>query len=329
MRRELTYVANIFIILFIAVYTVPVKTFAVSPTAISINMSPENPKAGESVSITVSSYVASLDGTLISWYVNGKKISSQIGQKTFSTTTPVNGSETTIRAVISLPDGEIEKVVVAKPLTMIMLWQATNSYVPPFYRGKALPTADSEIKVTALPEIKNKAGIISPKNMIYSWKKNYNNDAEGSGYGKNSFTFTNDYLEDSDNIEVIASTVDGLYSTKKNMDIGVVSPKISFYRNDPLLGTLWEQALRDRHQIQDNEVIIAEPYFISPKQIHSPQLAWTWYINDEIVDIVGYRKNIIPLKIEEGVSGISRLKLEIENKYQILETANKTITVEF
>jgi len=33
---------------------------------------------------------------------------------------------------------------------MVLLWQADDSYVPPFYEGKALPSPNSEIKVVAM-----------------------------------------------------------------------------------------------------------------------------------------------------------------------------------
>ena len=38
---------------------------------------------------------------------------------------------------------------------MVLLWQANDSYVPPFYKGKALPGADTKIKIVAMPEIRS------------------------------------------------------------------------------------------------------------------------------------------------------------------------------
>ncbi|HEV7702341.1 MAG TPA: hypothetical protein VGO63_02780 [Candidatus Paceibacterota bacterium] len=303
---------------------------AISPSAISVDLSPQSPSAGENTTITLSSYATSLDSISISWFVNGKKVSSEIGGKSFTVAAPAVGSTTTVRVVLAFPDGELEKKVVISPAVMVLLYEATDSHVPPFYRGKALPTADSEIKVVAMPEIKNASGIVSPKNIVYAWKKNYTNDAEGSGYGKNFFTFTNDYLENGDTVSVTASTTDGQRSLEASLDIRVSQPQISFYKNDAILGTIWEQALKGGHKILGDEIIVAEPYFISPKELRSPSLVWNWFINGNLTNnILDYRKNWLPVKVESGVSGVSTLSLELENNEQLLGTASKQINVEF
>ena len=99
-----------------------------------------------------------------------------------------------------------------------------------------------------------------------------------------------------------ASTVDQKYSSEGSIDIGTTQPKILFYKNDANLGTIWEQALSDGHKIQGDEVIEAAPYFISPKDIRIPTLTWDWSINDSLISVLGFRPNLIPLKVQEGTS---------------------------
>jgi hypothetical protein len=307
----------------------PTKTQAVSPSTISVAVAPENPSPGEDTLITLSSYASNLDSVLISWFVNGAKNSSGTGQKSLTVKAPGSGSETRVRAVINLPDGAIEKNISVKSSVMVLLWQANDSYVPPFYRGKAMPTIGSDIKVVAMPELRQRGAAVNPQNMTYSWQRNYTNDAEGSGYGKNFFLYTNDYLENSDTIGVTASTLDGQAASRADISIGTVQPHIAFYKNDSSLGTLWEQALFDGYKIRGGETVLAEPYFIAPKEIHSPSLIWNWFINDTLVDVYGYRRNLLPLRVEDNTTGVSRLRLEIESSDQILETASKEISVEF
>src|ERR1035437_8597866 len=186
----------------------PFKANAVSQSSILVNVAPENPTPNENVSITLSSYASNLDSVLISWSVDGKTVLSGIGKKSFSLNAPAAGGETNVVASISLPDGAIDTRIIIRPAVMILLWQANDSYVPPFYRGKALPTPDSEIKVVAMPEIKSGSSLVDPTNMTYAWKQDYNNMQDASGYGKNSFSYVNDYLESSSNISVVASTID-------------------------------------------------------------------------------------------------------------------------
>ncbi len=313
----------------VSVTILPFGASAASQSSILVNMAPENPTPNENTSITLSSYASNLDSVSITWSVNGKNILSGIGRKSFLVNAPAAGSETIVTATIALPDGVIEKTIIIRPAVMVLLWQADDSYVPPFYKGKALPSPDSEIKVIAMPEIKTNSGLANPKNMTYVWKKDYTNEQDSSGYGKNFFIFINDYLENLNNVSVVASTVDQKYSSEANIDIGTTEPKILFYKNDARLGTIWEQVFADGHKIQGDEVIEAAPYFISPKDIRIPTLVWNWFINDNMVNVESFQKNLIPLKVQGGISGTSKLKLEISNTDKIFQTANKEIDVEF
>ncbi len=300
-----------------------------SSTDILVNVVPPNPAPYENVNITLNSYVNNLDTVMISWSVDGKTVASGTGKKSFSTTAPAAGGEMGVVATIYLPDGTIETKIPIKPSVMILLWQANDSYVPPFYKGKALPTPDSEVKVVAMPEIRTGSGLADSKNMTYYWKKDYTNNVDGSGYGKNSFTYVNDYLEDSNNISVTAWTVDQKYSSQASIDIGTTEPKILFYKNSGSMGTILEKTLMDGHRIEGSEIVEAVPYFISPKEIQNPALIWSWFINDSRVSLTSFKKNLMPLKVQSGVSGTSQLRLEIRNQDKIFQTTSKEISVEF
>ena len=302
--------------------------FADSSASILVNVVPENPAPNETVSIDVSSYASNLDSVFISWSVDGRSVSSGIGKKSFTLSAPDAGSENIVTARIQLPDGALEKRIVIRPNVMVLLWQANDSYVPPFYRGKALPTIDSEIKIVALPEVRTPAGQVNPKNMTYTWKKDYTNMAQDSGYGKNSFFYTNDYLENSNTVGVTATTLDQNYSSEASMDVGTTDPKIVFYKKDSGLGIIWEEVLADSHRVNGSEIIVAIPYFISPKQLLDPSLVWNWFINDTFIPISSFRKNILPLQTQSGVSGTSKIRLEIENKDRIFQNTSREINVE-
>ncbi len=322
---------TLYLITIFAVFgLIPIQKADATPTdSILVSMVPPNPNPNANVTITLKSYAYNLDSAQISWSIAGKVIISEIGKKSFSTTAPAAGGEINVVATLYLPDGPIEKNILIQPSVMILLWQAMDSYVPPFYKGKALPTADSEVRVTAMPEIRTGSLLSDPKNMIYSWKKDYTNNVDGSGYGKNSFSYVGDYLDDSNNVSVIASTIDQKFSSEENIYIGISTPKILFYKNDNKLGTIWEQTLLNEHKIEGSEVVQVVPYFISPKQLLNPLLVWDWFINDERVNLASFRKNLMPLQAQSGVSGRSKLKLEITNKYKIFQTANNEIEISF
>ncbi len=307
----------------------PGSAFAATASSILVDISPPNPAPLEEVTITLSSYAYSLDSVLISWSVDGKKGLSGIGEKSFILQAPAAGKETSVSAAIALPDGSIERRIVIRPSVMVLLWQANDSYVPPFYKGKALPTLESEIKIVAMPEVRASGGMVSSRNMTYDWKKDYSNDQAASGYGKNFYLYTSDYLEDTNTVSVVAATTDQRYQSEGSISVEASEPEILFYKNDSRLGTIWEKALPDLYSITGATVFEAAPYFLSPKELQHPLLLWKWYINGSAVNNQNIQKNLMPVQPESGASGTAKLRVEIENKYKIFQTVNKEINIQF
>jgi hypothetical protein len=306
------------------------SVFAVEEsTSILMHAIPTNPGAGEEVTLTLKSYAEDLEGVLITWFVNGSGVSSGVGKKSLTIKAPTEGLESVVVAKMAFPNLETQVTYVLKPTSTILLWEAVDSYVPPFYKGKALASPDSFVKVVALPEISVGGRMIDPKTMTYAWELDFNKRPDDSGYGKDFMLFRNDYLEDSNNIGVSVTTTDQKYSSEKRIDIGMTNPIISFYKINPELGVIWEKALGNNHIISSSETIFAAPYYINPKDIRKPSLVFNWSINDTQISVPYYNKNIMPLRIEQGASGTSLLKLEIESTDKIFQTAEKTISVEF
>ncbi len=306
------------------------RASAASPDDIFIDMTPDNPAPNENVTISLSSYSYNLNITKITWYLNGKKTLEGIGKKTFSTTAGSLSTDNNVTVHLALSDGDVDLKIKVKGNNMVMLYQALDSYVPPFYRGKALPSLDSKIKVVAMPEIMSSGKLVDPNNMNYAWKIDYyTNDVDQSGYGKNYYIYTNDYLDRVNNIEATVSTIDQNYSTKNNINIEASTPKIVFYKKDTKLGTLWENAIPNNYQMTEDTVLEADPYFISPKNPMNPILSWTWSVNDSPVYLDSIVKNIIPLKITAGVSGSAKVNVEINNKYKFFQTTKKELYINF
>src|SRR3989344_1802002 len=303
------------------------QVLAVSPSAISVSVAPPNPAPYENVTVTLSSYAANLGTVNISWLVNGKSALSGIGKSSFQVTAGAAGSEIRIIAKIFLPDGEIDKNIIIRPAELVLLFEATDSYRPPFYKGRALPTEGSEIKVVAMPEIKIGSSLASPKTLSYEWKKNYENSPGDSGYGRNFLIHSNDYLDASSNISVVASTLDGKYSSGGNINIGSWEPQIAFYKKDSELGTLWERAMPNPYRISGEEIVVAAPYFISPRDIRRPELVFRWFINNLMLPPKIIERNTIPLRVERGASGTSKLRLAIENTDKIFESTSREINI--
>lgn len=298
-------------------------------TSILMNIVPSNPSPGENVSITLSSYAENLDIATITWFMDGKNVLSGVGEKSFLLKAPNFGFETKITAKIKMAYEETQVSTIIRPAQMVMLWQATDSYVPPFYKGKALPTIETTVKVVSIPEIKVAGTFVNQKNLSYVWQKDFNNFPSESGYGKNYFIFKNDYFDNSNDISVTAYTVDQKYSAQGIISVGTFTPSISFYRKDENLGILWDNALSDNHFVENSDVIVASPYFISPKDIRIPFLNFNWSINGTLIRPLNENKQEFPVQTEEGISGTAIIKLEVDNINKLYQNASKEVYISF
>lgn len=296
---------------------------------ILINAVPENPAPGEKVELSLNSYALSLDTSKIDWVINGKTFLSGIGKKSYSITAPSAGGETNVTIRVYIGTSVLENTMIIKPSVTVLLWQAEDSYVPPFYKGKALATPDTKIRVVAMPEIKTSAGYLNPKTMTYAWRKDFSNDQDASGYAKNYFEYISDYLDASNYIEVEATTTDQKYSSASALDLATFKPKLVFYKKTSDLGTVFEKSIENGYVVKDATVLFAAPYFIAPKNIFSSRLIWSWSINGEQLTEKVYPQNILPLQVTPGVTGRSSVKLGIDSMDRVFQTAEKEINLEF
>ena len=107
------------------------------------------------------------------------------------------------------------------------------------------------------------------------------------------------------------------------------TPKILFYENDPQLGTKWETALTDGYTVRQNgDILIAEPYFFSPKNIDSSILTFDWSLNGEPIDTPN-PKNILSIKPDAGQTGSATINVDINNTNTLFQEVAKQIDVQF
>ena len=299
-------------------------------SSILMHLSPTNPNPGDSVSVNITSYAENLNSSKVDWFVNNKLISSGIGETTITVQAPAAGVLMTIIAKITLVSHAQTQVgTTIIPSKTELLWEAIGSYTPPFYKGKTLTTPGNWIKVVAMPEIKTPNGMAKPNNLIYDWEEDFTNSPNGSGFAKNYFLYKNDFLDSSNNIGVTVSSTDQKYTSQNRIQITPGSPELLFYKEDPNLGVLWDNALQSPHKINGEETIIAAPYFISPDDFQASDLNFKWSINDIPTTILSKLKNVMPLKSEAGSSGSSEINLQVNSNTNFLENVSGNILIQF
>ena len=177
---KITILFSIFIYIFFAF-----SAYAqVQSGDVVLTINPQYPKANEEVIASVSTFSTDLNKAKISWKLNCQIAIEAVGKKDFSFTTTSTGLQTVLEVEIQTSDGSfINKKIIITPTDIDMLWEAPDSYTPPFYKGKALNTREGTLKIVALTNSSNSAG------LSYNWKLDDVNKPDSSGYKKNYYIF--------------------------------------------------------------------------------------------------------------------------------------------
>lgn len=305
----------------------PQEAAQISDQDIAFTATPEIPGPFQDVTITAESYLTNVSRAYFVWKVDGKTVLSQTGAYRFTFSTKDTGERTTVSLMILLITGEtIQKNFVFNPAEINIVWEGANSYVPPFYRGRALPSSEGVIRVLAIPQINNGGGTLDTSKYVFRWKKNDSVLSNNSGYNKNVLLFSQDYLNPNETIEVRGQDNLSGSTAIGTSTISVFKPQILMYQRDPINGIDWNHELGNSYDVTSAEkTILAIPYFFSPQNPLSNQLKYTWTINgDEIQTPLS--ANMLTLK-SGATKGVSNLKLRIENSVKLFLDAEKSLTI--
>jgi len=278
---------------------------------ISISTVPENPRPYEDVTVTLVSFSTDLNKALIQWQNGSNTVLSGYGKIRYTFKTL--GPNTNIILNVSItPAGSIESItkrVVISPSDIELIWESLDSYTPPFYRGKSFPSAESLIKVVAIPNtntIKQGKGSIA-----YKWKEGDNSVLSASGYNKDSYVFRNSELNNEEQITVTAESVDGQYNATNTINIPIISPKVVFYKKSPTEGVLYNQAYTNETFMADDEITLsAVPYFLAIKG-KEDIFSYTWKINGKEIETPTKKTELTIRPASRG--GYATIDLTLEN----------------
>lgn len=254
----------------------PASVFAASSDLISVKTSPSTPGPNQNVTISIESFAISINSAHIVWYVNKEPRKEGIAEKSFTFQLGDFGDVSTVDIIIRTPDGiEAKKQLILAPAEIDILWEA-QTYTPPFYKGKALPSYKSLLKVSAIPRYNSPSS--NPLQFHYKWT--YNRiDNVGEGLAKNSVVVPIGWADSAVPIVVDIKLPSALWSGQTSSNIKGAEAKVVFYESAPLLGVQFNQALQGSVTATGNEFTIrAVPYFFSIDNLLNNELVYTWKI---------------------------------------------------
>lgn len=247
---------------------------------LAIELSPANPAPGARVHAKVRSSLTDLSETALSWSTNGKTVAAGVGVVEIDVTAGALGSET--KLVVSASEGGLEYAAATafiRPTELDLLWES-DSYVPPFFRGRALPSAGTNLRLEAIPRFVRGGKEVPRSNIIFTWKRNGYVINAVSGRGKSSAIIESPPLFGEDTISVEAKTTNGLLQGNASARISSIEPRIMLYQNHPVFGVAYHQALGSVNQIPEVEATFsAVPYYAQATRADDGNLAYAWRVN--------------------------------------------------
>jgi len=282
-RKLLLSIIILLIIISLPKLSRAVGEFGLQDYDLQISTIPGNPEPYQDVTVKLESYATDLNKAKIEWQSGSTIVLSGIGRTSYSFKTLGPNTTTIIKAIITPSDSktQITKQIAISPTDIELLWEGVDSYTPPFYKGKSFPSAESQIRVVAIP---NNSSIKSNKTLVYTWKNNGKTVQNMSGYGKDSYVFKNNELNSSEVITVTISSVDGSYNATKAVTVPITKPKIIFYKKSPTEGILYNNALENEAYMEEDEMtVVAAPYFLGI-QGNESNYTYNWQINRKDIE---------------------------------------------
>jgi hypothetical protein len=302
------------------------ESFALK-SELGVETIPNYPRPNEMVSINLTLYTGDLNSANITWYKDGKTVLSGKGETKYSFKTGSVGQQVRIEVAIRLLNGiYFSKSFTLNPADVDLIWEA-YSYVPPFYKGKALHPKQGLLKIVAMPEFVKDGVRISPQNLVYKWLNGINVYQNQSGYGKNTVIVSGSMLGQEENIEVLVTDPVSNLTAQGFLTITTTNPEIVFYENNPYYGHIFDSAITSTFDLKSEEVqILAAPYYFTNENYGL--LKYKWQLNDQDVPNLVDSRTAVFKKPETG-TGQSTISLQVENTNRILQQADSSLIMNF
>jgi hypothetical protein len=283
----------------------------------SISLDPKNPSPNSPVTVTLVSYTFNVNTATITWTSGGKILQKGVGLKKITLQTGTVGQTIPLHITATTADGTTVTLDSnISPESVDLVYEAQENYVPPFYKGKALPGEGSFVKFVALPNMSEGRGKIDPSAISYSWYVNGDFLDDASGIGRQSATIGLEILQNSTIVKVQATAPYGVVAEK---EIEVFPHDIMpiLYPYDEILGANYSSLVGKRFESTKEFTFLLEPFFLSTKGSLANSVNYLWSLDGLPVTPVDGR--LLSLRPKENSYGSKTLSIAISQDKRRLQ----------
>lgn len=261
-NKTLTLIAGLLFIL-------PISSHAIGALQLSVigDIKPHN-----NVIVRLISPYKDVGGTNVLWLENNEIVEEGLGMVTHRVDLGEVGDSVIVTAILGIPgsNGKERVSMNISPAILDVLWEAQTA-VPPFYKGKALPSHESLIKTFAIPEF----GTTTPNSIVnYSWKKN---KTISIGDGLNIISAGLFGTWENSSTDVSATAIYKSLTANKDIKIPSFKPYALFYEISPTQGILTQDTMQSNPTRNSVELsLLAVPFGFANAERNKSQVLYEW-----------------------------------------------------
>lgn len=297
-----------------------------SQNVILLEIAPEFPGPNEKVTVLINSFAFDVDRATIVWTRGGKTVLRGLGRKSYTFTTGKVGQLETIKVFAISQEGIDYELTKSFRLGDVdLMWRAETD-VPPGYRGKALPSPQSDVTVTAFPHFFVGSSRISPDNLIYEWFYN-GRFSQASGTGRRTFSFSTGALNGGfHEVKLKISNLQETIVREKTIRIPIKNPKVILYEERPLEGPNMARAVDGFPMFPGEEKEFrAVPYFFAKDSVEN--FTYLWRVGGKSIE-QDEKPDILQLKIiDDAAPGEVLIEVVISNIEKIFQQARISVKI--
>jgi hypothetical protein len=290
-------------------YFICLHSLTFAQNSLFIDQYPKELKEDQEVYFTLKGEDYNLDSAKITWKIDGKAADEGVGRTTLKSTAPKQNKIKVITAIISSGSGEdifIQLTVKASPY--FMMYEGADTYTPPFYKGRAMPTKEGKARL----------GIVSlgEKNEV-KWSINNSKIKQNN----NIITFDTGITDNRLDIDADIYEGESLKSSQKKT-INLKNSELILFTTDKDNNTKAETIGNEKGS---DVYIRVEPYFFSAKNKRDSDLRLVWSID-------GTKQNVKDpyfVKFNSNKKEEVSVKLEARQVNKVTQRAEKVFNINF
>ena len=244
-----------------------------SSAPFTMSLTPSNPEPNSQPFVSFVSTNLDLTNATLSLSVNGKNV-YQGNVQPVAIQLGAAGSLTTVRATVTSNGVPYVQTLSLRPQDVSLVVEPLSS-APPLYPGSPLVPIGGNVRVVAVAYLRTASGVmLNPATLSYSWTVDTALIANSSGIGKDALLVASPQQYRSRSVSVTVQSQDGSVVGGASLTIQPSSPTVLLYRNDPLLGILFDHALSGSYTLTSAEATLYAAPFSFDDSSGAPALQW-------------------------------------------------------